>query len=386
MLTIPQGGGSGARSGPLRVTLATSLVTIAGAGAASTTIDGSGIDGVIAAEAYSNVAVQGMTLTAGALLLGGCVSVDHALFYLADSVVTGCTASSGGGAIFNEGTLIIARSDIRSSTADFGGGIDNSGMLTLIDSTVEHNVARRGGGLASAYGALVTVSGSTIASNTATDGGGVYLSGAATFVNSTITENAAYDNGGGISTYGNGASAGLFNVTIVRNRANEDGDPYGAGSGVYSDAYGAFFVSNSLIADNVDPTTRHSDDCVGFLSTVGQNRLGSTPYCGPYGCFPVGIEGCSITTIGGANAMLDDPALLGPLHGNGGPTATVALLPGSNAIDGGDPMQTCTDPNLVPLTVDQRGFVRPVGASCDIGAYEAGATNPVDAIFANGFD
>ncbi len=42
----------------------------------------------------------------------------------------------------------------------------------------------------------------------------------------------------------------------------------------------------------------------------------------------------------------------------------MALLPGSPAIDAGN------DANC-PLT-DQRGANRPIGAHCDIGAYEAG--------------
>src|SRR5207253_10692871 len=56
---------------------------------------------------------------------------------------------------------------------------------------------------------------------------------------------------------------------------------------------------------------------------------------------------------------------LGPLAPNGGPTETMALLPGSPAInEGGSGANGC------PAT-DQRGVRRPQGAACDIGAYEA---------------
>jgi hypothetical protein len=47
----------------------------------------------------------------------------------------------------------------------------------------------------------------------------------------------------------------------------------------------------------------------------------------------------------------------------------VPLLPGSPAINGGNPAG-CIDPSDVELLVDQRGFVRPQAASCDIGAFE----------------
>jgi hypothetical protein len=67
-----------------------------------------------------------------------------------------------------------------------------------------------------------------------------------------------------------------------------------------------------------------------------------------------------------ASAGLADPA------NNGGPTETMAIAPGSPAVDAG----TATG---APAT-DQRGFAR-YGA-VDIGAYEWQG----DAIFADGFD
>jgi len=53
---------------------------------------------------------------------------------------------------------------------------------------------------------------------------------------------------------------------------------------------------------------------------------------------------------------------LAPLGNYGGPTPTMALLPGSPAIDAGDP-------NSFPAT-DQRGYPRPIGSAPDIGAFE----------------
>ena len=55
------------------------------------------------------------------------------------------------------------------------------------------------------------------------------------------------------------------------------------------------------------------------------------------------------------------------LQNNGGTTPTLALPPGSAAINGGDPTG-CKDENGNPLPTDQRGFAR-VGP-CDIGAFE----------------
>jgi hypothetical protein len=60
---------------------------------------------------------------------------------------------------------------------------------------------------------------------------------------------------------------------------------------------------------------------------------------------------------------------LGPLHDNGGPTETHALLPGSAAIDQ-IPEADCVDGDGEPLTTDQRGEPRPAGDGCDVGAFE----------------
>ena len=68
-----------------------------------------------------------------------------------------------------------------------------------------------------------------------------------------------------------------------------------------------------------------------------------------------------------------DPKL-GPLQNNGGPTQTMALLPGSPAIDAGNP-SGCTDGLGHLLTTDQRGYPyrRPDSeekTGCDMGAFE----------------
>ena len=70
--------------------------------------------------------------------------------------------------------------------------------------------------------------------------------------------------------------------------------------------------------------------------------------------------------------------MLAPLQDNGGPTFTHALLAGSPAIDAGS--------NPDGLDFDQRGSGHPrvVGASADIGAFEA--AGPDDTVFMDGFD
>jgi hypothetical protein len=98
-------------------------------------------------------------------------------------------------------------------------------------------------------------------------------------------------------------------------------------------------------------------------------------------------ENCASVTDGGHNLQWPgtdcgstipslDPLLdVAGLTDNGGPTQTIALLPGSPAINAGDP-DVCENP---PVNgVDQRGYVRPGSGhgQCSIGAYEADAFSP----------
>ncbi len=64
--------------------------------------------------------------------------------------------------------------------------------------------------------------------------------------------------------------------------------------------------------------------------------------------------------------------MLGALANNGGPTQSMALLPGSPAIDAGS-VALAVDANDIPLTTDQRGigFPRVINGAVDIGAYES---------------
>ena len=94
------------------------------------------------------------------------------------------------------------------------------------------------------------------------------------------------------------------------------------------------------------------EDCSGTITSQGNNILSTTTDC----------------TVSGGGVTVTDP-LLGPLANNGGSTQTHALLTGSPAIDAGN-AGGCTDNLGAILTTDQRGFHRPIGSHCDIGAFE----------------
>jgi hypothetical protein len=78
----------------------------------------------------------------------------------------------------------------------------------------------------------------------------------------------------------------------------------------------------------------------------------------------------------GSAAFPINPAL-GALANNGGPTQTMALLPGSPAIDAGNSA-------LVTDRYDQRGLPRIVGPAVDVGAFEVQEPNVTEHLIAVG--
>jgi hypothetical protein len=110
-------------------------------------------------------------------------------------------------------------------------------------------------------------------------------------------------------------------------------------------------LANTIIAGNTAPT---GPDVGGTVSSLGYNLIGNSS----------GGSGFA------AADLLDVNPLLGPLQNNGGPTETMALLPGSLAIGAGS-VALAVDANGNPLTADQRGSARIVNGAVDIGAFES---------------
>lgn len=343
-------------------------LTIQGAGPDVTIIDGGGLDRVFEVVASATVTLSGMTIrngSTGGRHSGGGI-LNHGALMLGSSLVSGNTASDGGGISNNaEGRAMLSHVTISRNTASRGGGIFNGGTLALTDSTVDRNLAGVAGGIIN-YGTL-TLTRATISDNTsATNAGGIQneIGGVATLTHVTISGNTAYRNGGGIrnkgaltvtnSTFsgnvarsgsggginnGTGGTATLLNVTISGNAANGKG-----GGGI--DNHGTVTVQNSLVAYSVS-----GGNCSGVITSLGHNLDSGTT--------------CLFTCSGDITTA--DP-LLGPLQNNGGSTYTHALRAGSPAIDKGDNLGCpSTDQRGVNRPLDGRGKGRPI---CDIGAYE----------------
>lgn len=262
---------------------------------------------------------------------------------------------TGGSGIFNQGTLSVLNSIISGNSAPTGptsgGGVLSTGWLMINKSTISGNTASVGGGVACTSG-IAFINNSTISSNLAeTEGGGVGAGCRITINNSTISRNAAANrfittNGGGIYHFGGSANLVINNSTISGNTAT-----FGGGIYIPSGSSG-LTLQNTIVAKNPS-----GGDCGG----------GGTITSNGYNLSSDGT--CNFNGTGDLNNV--DP-ILGPLENNGGPTLTMALLPGSPAIDSGNP-NGCTDGQGHLLCHDQRGSRRPDGedtGGCDRGAYE----------------
>ncbi len=248
--------------------------------------------------------------------------------------------------------------------------LSNAGSTTSIMSPAA-GVTISGAGQSSVFalenGASATLSGLTITDGNSRFGGGVdNLSGTATLTDCTLTGNSAGSNGGGV--YNGLGTTTLTDCTISGNSAGSGGGVdnsagtvmltdctisgnSGSDGGVYNG--GTATLTGTIVAGNTNPSGASDIGGPTEVSGSSSNNL-------------IGIGGAGGLTNGTTNnIVLTSLAGLGlaPLGFYGGPTQTIALLPGSAAIGAGIAVGG--------LTTDQRGLPRIVDGVVDIGAFES---------------
>jgi CSLREA domain-containing protein len=280
-------------------------------GSSPATITLNQIDAVASAfyiDANSSITLQGPSGVAGVTLaVAPSVSMRHFL------------VSSGGSLTLNNLTLSGGRGVVSGGAILNGSG----GTLTLNGVTLTGNSAQQvGGAITSDPTSTLTISNSTFVGNTAPVGAAIRSQATnSVWTNATIVDNTAFGGGGAVRI---GPGHILRNSIIARNLTTG-----GQAAGVIPDSSG---FSAASLSNIVTPSFGS-----GLINANGN--------------------------------QLDRPVSelrLGTLASNGGPTQTVAPLPGSPAINAGI--------SLSGLTVDQRGVSRPQGSQPDIGAYERAAT------------
>ncbi|MHB8647692.1 MAG: choice-of-anchor Q domain-containing protein [Thermomicrobiales bacterium] len=307
-----------------------------------------------------------LTLTASVTITGPtsgtavAVSGNHAvrvftiqspiIVSISNMTIMNGSANVGGGIYNVSGTLILTNTVITGNAAiiasDAGGIANYVGNLTVIDSTISNNTACNGGGISN-QNATMTIMSSTISDNTATcqgsgNGGGIFTINPIAVLDSTFVGNkaAGSDGVGGAIFSESFAPWPVTNCTIVGNTAAT------AGGGIFFQ--NNLTITNDIIAGNANTRAGTAPDDVSSFFPLISN-----------GYNLIGFAGNQAGYVG--TDLLNVNPLAAPLGNYGGPTQTIALLPGSPAIDAG----TATG---APAT-DQRGMSR-VG-TVDIGAFES---------------
>ncbi|MGV9248968.1 choice-of-anchor Q domain-containing protein [Streptomyces sp. NPDC003710] len=252
---------------------------------------------------------------------------------IADVTLTGGEArqrelpfsDTGAGVIANGNHLRLRRVAVTGSSAGYGGGVFNipGSHPDLIDRTVSANTSGHAGGFR--FGGGDTVTNSTIADDRVTDpgdrpgsrGGGIDIRGLHTveILNSTITGNRSRDGRGGINI----APTYLYSLP----RPIPD---------IVDLPLSHLTLRNSVVAgntaDRAAPTAKkrsprsHHKATTSTATAVANSPPGDLPSRTP---------------------------LTGPLTGNGGPTDTAALLPGSPALDAADGYPATDQSGVAPL-------------------------------------
>ncbi len=347
------------------------------------TITDSTLDANVAADAggimngpNANVAVRGSTFSNNSSVqvgsLGGTAGAigNMGALYIQDSTFTSNSAPVAGGAIVNAGpdsVQVLSSTFSGNSTSGDGGAIYSlQGSLDVEQSTFDHNAAKSGGaisggmsdGSSSIYGPI-TINTSTFQHNSASLAGGAILLNSGS-QNSVITaslfnSNTAQD----AAAVANEAALLIENSTFDGNSSTDThGSPGGALVNLAN-----LIMTNNTFSDNTGGALVNLGEVSWLGNTILANSVGG-PDC--YNATSTLIDQTSNNLIESANgcplpAITADP-VLAPLSDNGGPTRTMAVLPGSPAIDAGDDA-SCK-------VTDQRGVARPQGAHCDVGAYE----------------
>ena len=339
-----------------------------------------------------SMTLTGCTLSANKAGYDGAGLANRGTTNLTNCTVSGNSAAGFAGGLFNTGTTRLAYCTLKANYAKYYGGLDNSGMANLTDCTLSSNLAaNNAGGMGNSGTANLTncvldnnvagftaaglkvfrgtanLTNCTLSGNSAQIGGGLLVGqyGTANLTNCTLSGNSAKNNGGGLMCIG--YTANLTDCTVTGNSANNGGGLYNQGtlrltactvSGNSSAKYGGGLynlgfanLTDTIVAGNTRSTSSLASDIHGGVSSSSSyNLIGP----GGNGGLQNGANG---------NIVLGDLSTLGlaPLGFYGGPTQTMALLPGSKAIGNGTAVSG--------VTTDQRG--EPLDSPLpDIGAFQ----------------
>jgi len=201
-------------------------VTIVG-GTPGATLNGNATGTVLTVTAPVTLTVRNLRITNGAGADGGGIDDEFcgSTVNLSNALVTGNTASSGGGGVFVDcATLNVTASTISNNTAPVGGGIFAvfDATVNVTNSSVTGNTASEGGGVFLLGFELLNLTGATVSRNSAGFAGGgifgveaAFLNGTASTISSNSAGSAAVAEGEPLDAAGGGIAADFGYVTLT---------------------------------------------------------------------------------------------------------------------------------------------------------------------------
>lgn len=336
----------------------------------------------------------------------------HVVIGATDATLDGVTISGGnanasnpydrGGGILNTAANpTLANLIIRDNAATVGAGMYNDASSpTLSDVTFSSNAASKyGGGMRNSSNSNPTLNHVIFSSNSAENGGGMFNNASSptltdvsfisnrattqygggmqnesnsspTLTNVTFKSNTAINHGGGM--FNTASSPTLTNVTFWNNSTSTQQESWGGGMANWNGS--SPILTNATFSGNV--TYWASGGGGGIVNfTNSRPQIRNSIFWGNSGMNGADIfngsaseasiitdsviPGCPTHSVC-ANIITGDPRLAS-MGSYGGETQTMALLPGSTAINASN--------NNCPAT-DQRGIERST-LLCDIGAFES---------------
>ncbi len=278
-------------------------VTLSGAGAENTVLDGENLYRQMFGRQSDDFLLSGVTLTGGLARYGGAVFFEETRCCIQDCVITANHATEDGGGIYgeNDSFLTLTNCRVEGNTADrFAGGV-SLGPYTSADIAyceINDNTAVRQGGLIFDWFGTLTMIGCRISGNTTTlseggmtigfqstakladciisdnttegSSGGMSLSDTfCTLTNCAILNNYAAEKGGGIDV-GN-AHVVLNNCTLAGNTAGT------MGGGISSRTENVTTFVNSIIWANIAPEGYDLNLEYGSRVNLGYSLISDDP-------------------------------------------------------------------------------------------------------------
>jgi CSLREA domain-containing protein len=273
---------------------------------------------------------------------------------------TGVLAVDGNGQVtvfdIQNGTVSIANLTVQNGLGDLGGGIYNDATLTLTGCTLSGNSAESGGGgIFNDLDGTVTLSDCTLSDNSAPDvfgGGGVYNSGTATLTTCTLSGNSAPDAFGGGGIYSDGELT-LTGCTLSGNSGVD-------GGAVYNDIGGTLTLSDSTLSGNSAPGDFGGggvyNDGTATLTTCTLSGNSAPDAFGGGGIYSDGeltLTGCTLS----GNSGVDGGGIFNDFFGTA--TLTNCTLSGNSAPDdvGGGGVYSDGDLTLTGCTLSSNSGV-----------------------------